>query len=316
MKGGKSPVHYPNFDLLRLILSLMVVYSHSLALTDTDWYQLPFGAVPTFLAISGVLVLQSFEVDPRWRFFAYKRFLRIAPALFASFAFCLVFLGYYFFKGSLIVYLSGSLIYPDYEKNFALWSLLWEEVAYFLMVVLWLSGAYKRKIAIWGLLIASLLLTWWMAHLPPHRKIILFLYPAFFVGNLAYLYRSELTRVHPTIPWIVFFLLWQWGETEASTWFGGAAIAVVHAFMFVWVGMAGVRILPFRFPDISYGAYIYHLPVIYFLFQLGVPRSMPLLLVALVPTLLVTCLLSWYFIEKPALKLKHLRFNRSVVAAE
>ncbi|MNV76460.1 hypothetical protein D3C71_1698120 [compost metagenome] len=68
--------------------------------------------------------------------------------------------------------------------------------------------------------------------------------------------------------------------------------------------MAGRKLIPFGFPDISYGAYIYHFPVMAFVvYKLGYssPIMGPLLTSAI---LIPTCLLSWYIVEKPALKLK------------
>jgi len=52
--------------------------------------------------------------------------------------------------------------------------------------------------------------------------------------------------------------------------------------------------------DLSYGIYVWHMPVINLLLVLGVPRAAPL---AFALTLAISAL-SWVLVEKPALKLK------------
>ncbi len=60
--------------------------------------------------------------------------------------------------------------------------------------------------------------------------------------------------------------------------------------------------------DFSYGIYIYHMPVVNFLIYLGFSGSIFWSLVALVVTVIIA-VLSWFYIEKPCLKLKHHPFN-------
>src|SRR5881396_614715 len=85
-----------NFDTLRLIAAISVIFSHSFLITEgtqnNEWLILLTGnqsilglvGVFVFFAISGFLVTQSFEQtgDP-WRFLA-KRALRIFPGLFVA----------------------------------------------------------------------------------------------------------------------------------------------------------------------------------------------------------------------------------------
>ena len=77
-----------NFDLLRLLAALAVLYTHSFDLTLTSE---PFPnrtglsaatlGVLTFFTISGFLVARSWDYDPRLVPFAVKRGLRLLPAL-------------------------------------------------------------------------------------------------------------------------------------------------------------------------------------------------------------------------------------------
>lgn len=66
-------MRYPNFDLLRLLLALEVVVVHAWNETDPNFNWSGFiMAVPAFLAISGFLVLKSYEESNSWRSFAKK----------------------------------------------------------------------------------------------------------------------------------------------------------------------------------------------------------------------------------------------------
>src|SRR6266446_7808240 len=85
-----------NFDALRLIAAISVIFSHSFLITEgtqnNEWLILLTGnqsilgltGVFVFFAISGFLVTQSFEqTGDAWRFLA-KRALRIFPGLFVA----------------------------------------------------------------------------------------------------------------------------------------------------------------------------------------------------------------------------------------
>ena len=60
-------IHYPSFDLMRLLLAVEVVVVHTWASLDPhfDWPGF-IRAVPAFLAVSGFLVLKSFANTGSW----------------------------------------------------------------------------------------------------------------------------------------------------------------------------------------------------------------------------------------------------------
>src|SRR5262249_46962150 len=133
---------------------------------------------------------------------------------------------------------------------------------------------------------------------------VFFLGPAFLIGNLAYLYRDVLARHAGGVPWAALFVAIEWRHVPDSQWMGGVTLLIVQAFAVVWVGMAGTKLIPFGFPDISYGVYIYHFPLIMALKPaLGITTLAEMLL-ALGVTLIPVCLASWYLIEAPALARK------------
>lgn len=293
--------YYSNLSLFRLILASFVFYEHVYALAGGNGWHVPVLAVPSFLGISGYLVLESIDRSPGWKSFAVKRLRRIAPALIASLMLCWTLLGFQAFVDSIVVWATGSLVFPDGQKNFALWSLAWEEVAYGGLIVLWGVGAYKNAFWIWLCLALSIVLAALLSHFPPDQRIILFLFPAFFIGNLMYIYRNEARRVHPLVPWLAFVLLWQWGYTPWAQLFGGVLVAVVQSLAIVWAGIAGAQIIPFRYPDLSYGIYVYHLPVIFFALNSGGVGPYEVFGVA-IPLVLTLSALSWYWLEKPAIE--------------
>src|SRR6266700_685336 len=88
------PARQNNFDALRLIAAISVIFSHSFLITEgtqnNEWLILLTGnqsilgltGVFVFFAISGFLVTQSFEQTSNPLHFLAKRALRIFPGLF------------------------------------------------------------------------------------------------------------------------------------------------------------------------------------------------------------------------------------------
>lgn len=289
---------YPSFDLVRLLLALEVVVAHTWPSVDPEanWGGFIM-AVPAFLAISGFLVLKSYESSGSWPVFAKKRALRILPALIASFVLGFVLFDLSFVKSSFVTWITGGLYTLPGLTNPPLWSLAWEELAYLGLAVLWAIGAYKKPLFIWGLLCAASILSWYVVHigLAPLYQIISFLPPAFFVGNLAYIHREQIAKLGSVLPWVFFVGVCICGLSMHP---------ILQAIATVWAGMAGFRILPERVPDISYGIYIYHIPVMYFItITCGITNSTEVILL-MTFTVIPLSLASWYLIERPALRLK------------
>jgi len=108
-----------NFDLLRLIAALQVVFGHSIELTDLSlegnyFFQFihAIPGVPLFFFISGFLISKSYEVNPNIKNYAINRGLRIFPGLW----FC-------FIISIMLVYLSGYN-FPNFSlREFSYWSI-------------------------------------------------------------------------------------------------------------------------------------------------------------------------------------------------
>src|ERR1019366_4557767 len=85
-----------NFDILRLFFALIVVLAHCSALSlnaSLSWMPRLFNsriAVEGFFAMSGFLIVGSYERSPTFRQYLTKRARRILPAYWAALLFSLV----------------------------------------------------------------------------------------------------------------------------------------------------------------------------------------------------------------------------------
>jgi peptidoglycan/LPS O-acetylase OafA/YrhL len=106
MGSNKENLRDNNFDLLRFVLAVMVIFSHSYViysgkLTDTEpgmiftQNQTDLGgiAVDFFFIISGFLILQSYLYSGSTTNYLKKRFLRIYPGYFVAFALSILLFG-------------------------------------------------------------------------------------------------------------------------------------------------------------------------------------------------------------------------------
>ena len=165
-------------------------------------------------------------------------------------------------------------------------------------------GAYRKPAVIWLLLMICFVIVYLGRSLDSHTQIILFLLPSFFIGNLAYLYRTVLLKAHPFVPWVFLLAVINGARIPYFNQLLSLSSVGFQAFAVVWVAIAGLRVIPFRFPDISYGVYIFHMPIIIYLVREGIAVTPKEMAQWLPVPLLAICLVSWYLIEKPALKMK------------
>ncbi len=256
-------------------------------------------AVPAFLAISGVVVLKSYSEKVSLKDFAKRRALRILPALSVSILLIFALFDFQVAINAVTTWLSGGIYIPEKGyTNQALWSLAWEELAYLLLAGLWAIGAYKKPHFIWFALIAAAATVYVLSayRFGPLAITLAMLAQAFFVGNLAFLYRKKLHILGRFAPWafLVFTLLTPYLPARQ----------LLQAMAVVWVGIAGFRIIGFRIPDISYGIYIYHVPILLFITEkcriTDIQSASWILMAVLIPT----CLASWYLIEQPCIRYK------------
>jgi peptidoglycan/LPS O-acetylase OafA/YrhL len=328
-----------NLDALRLGAALMVVFNHalnnppSLILRDTIGQV----GVLAFFFISGFLITQSYLRDENPKRFMVSRFLRIYPALVAVVlltAFVLgplmssLSIGNYFKSGETYLYLTtiSLLNWKTYlpgisyqmPMNAALWTLQYEFVFYIIILILGITKLLKMKYLLIGLTITGLVLTQVFTtainatevNMPNafniYQAIRLFSYFGF--GAVAYLYRD----VIPFKTWLVWVTV---AVMFVGMMFGGlptSLFVIPLAYLILFLGYSSKVNFKWatKFGDFSYGIYIWHFPVILLiLYCFHFPLdSTGMLLFAMIMSYLIA-VVSWYLIEKRALKLKE-RFAR------
>lgn len=180
-----------NFDVLRLFGAACVLFAHSFVLSGNpepfpgrlreDWGSI---GVIVFFAISGFLIARSWSYDARPVSFAFKRALRLMPALIVSLLLTALVLGAALTTLPLHDYLEnpgtklfvinnatlqtnyglpgvfGSNVYPS-AVNGSLWTLPLEVKAYCMVLVLGLAGLFTKRrllMPIVGLIVGLLLI--------------------------------------------------------------------------------------------------------------------------------------------------------------
>lgn len=116
-----------NFNLLRFIAAVLVLYSHSFALvlgtSDAEPMKTVIGmswgsiAVDIFFVTSGFLIAGSYIARNNVIAFAWARILRIYPALIMAVLFCVFIVGLYFTTLSTWEYLLNTQTYKFILKN-------------------------------------------------------------------------------------------------------------------------------------------------------------------------------------------------------
>ena len=166
-----------NFDGLRLLAALVVLFSHQYIFASLDEPSLgPAGlpggqAVYVFFSISGYLITSSWQADPHLGRFLMRRFLRIWPAFAVVVVTCSVFLlavahgasqrqiaWDYLANVSLLVKERAVLPWPVHEVNTSLWTIPYEVRCYLGFALA--AMLFTRRLR-WALLVAlSLEICW------------------------------------------------------------------------------------------------------------------------------------------------------------
>ena len=337
MVGATDLDRNNNFDLIRLFAALEVAIVHaivSLELGDDPFALHVLPGVPIFFFISGYLIFQSYGASKSIGRYAAKRALRIYPALYVCFALCVLTLAIIGLLTNVeplrlavwsIAQLTVAQFYnPDFLRSFGTGALngsLWTisvELQFYCVTPL-LYGLVKR---------------WPIAWLP--------LIAIFALANVAFSALHDGSTVAKLamvtfVPWYFMFMLGAWVSTRpaivasvvrsplwavgglfaavsVATWQAGLPVGTnsINPVMFATLGalilkvayteptLAG-RLL--RGNDLSYGIYIYHMPVFNLLLWLGLGSSLLYGLAGLAIVALLAAA-SWFLVERPALRLR------------
>jgi peptidoglycan/LPS O-acetylase OafA/YrhL len=322
-----------NFNLIRLVLSVMVVWSHSYpvaGLTEPTYFFMSAGmlAVHGFFTISGYLIVQSFIRSSRVLSFAWNRFLRIVPGLVAAFAVSVLairaFDGY---AGNPLILLNASL-----------WTLPWEMMCYLAVAAVGVAGALTV-----GAFPALFCAVWFifMMHLGDDGRLFYFtvaMMMMFLMGAFAALSEKRISIPKAALAAaVVLAVIYTQSGLDLLGWLiersnfaygpnfplGGIRQALyVTALPFVFIYLAVyAKPMPFIKDDVSYGVYVYAWPVQEIVVKLlrghGIAPGGMLVFALAMPFILAVSWLSWRLIEKPALSLKKLAwFWRTEAKAE
>lgn len=283
--------HANNFDGLRLIAALLVLWSHMFALSGRPEPMLLGGhgygnlGVLIFFSISGYLVSMSWGRDPRATSFLAKRVLRIMPALLVAIPLQVA-----------VVWSTGLWGFPDnsyHTLNGSLWTIPYEVFCYF--VLLGLSLLVRPAALVMALI-------WLVAYvLRPSGFIV-----EHVVGFGLFFSLGWLLSAYPGL------LRWWPALAGLGLWVAlgqhltNLGLALIVAPLVVLVGVRSWPVLRTagRLGDVSYGVYIYAWPVQQ-LTVVALPDAPYIALLAItLPATLILAWLSWHVVEHPSLQLK------------
>ncbi len=326
------------FAALQVALTHAAIYLEHEYFIFSYLYIVP--GVPIFFFLSGYLIYGSYESSFKnpnpLRNFYYKRFLRLYPALWV----CLFLsLGLVFVSGYLntvevnkidaFAWLLSQLTFfqfynADFLRGFglgalngALWTVSVELQFYFLFPLVY-KIMQQRKIIIFLVLIFFIILNIFNSISNNHDSFMMkmfsytfvpwfymFLCGAFFARFKEYL--KPILNINIFILFLVFigtyilsdyYLGIGWGNSiNPISYF--LMIAIVINFAFLMPTLSN-RLL--KKNDISYGVYIFHMPIINFiLYKYGTGEIQ--YLIAIISTIIIGAL-SWILIERPSLRMK------------
>jgi peptidoglycan/LPS O-acetylase OafA/YrhL len=323
-----------NLEWLRLIFAIQVVLSHTashmgLALPGVLAH---FPGVPAFFFVSGFLIYASY-LNARGRRYFENRFLRLYPGLLfvtlGGVGVALIAHGwsdlFHNFTTYTIWLLAQTTIGQAYNPglfrdvgvgvvNGSLWTLTPEILFYISVpIIVWMERRFRFTV------LTLLALSFTIYTIGPlffsvtiYRDKTIYhvieLTPIawgwmFAIGILAAKHFDHVQRWLPHMPWVVVPMTAMIFVGDGFL-FGSSGNRLGLVYFCCYVGL--VLWFAFATPfvrlnfDLSYGAYIWHMPVINLLLVLAIPSPwLAVLLTFLIATL------SWFLVEKPALKLKH-----------
>lgn len=328
-----------NFDFLRFFAAALVLFAHSYPLVGrredepltllTGYEKGGSIAVGIFFVMSGYLIASSWLASSTPRSFLLKRALRIFPALIVAVLLTVFVLGPMVTQLSLSryleadgtwIYLQNILLVTRYELpgvftgnvypevvNGSLWTLPLEVLMYIGVMILGLTGFFKRRLIFLPIAVLAVGHFWLLGKLGIESYFIKNIFKLgllYYSGSALFLYRDDI----PWRGWIAALLFVALVATFRTA-IGPLVYFIALPYLVLYLAYAP---LPFvsrfgKYGDFSYGLYIYAFPfqqLTIYLFgpQVGV---LGLTLIAFVPTLILAAM-SWHLIEAPAMKLKRL----------
>lgn len=347
-----------NFDLIRLLAALQVVFWHGCAhfegLFDYFYnflrviYSLP--GVPIFFTISGFLIYHSFENNKtNLKKYLRNRFLRIYPALWCCIALTIFLLvissdipSSYYFSSSFFIWLAAQLTFFQFyatdvlkswgvgHPNGSLWTITVEIQFYLLLPILaflfdrFLTKRLHKNIFYGIILISCFGLKYlFFAEFDTVNSVVKSLYGVtilshlhhFCIGILIYINFDVLKRhlENKALWWLIGYVGFVLLFKEYLNWYDSVyettTISLVSNIILSMLTISCAFTLPnlsekiMRGNDLSYGIYIFHMPVFNYFLATGVLVTAPVFM-GIILLIIGIGFLSWRLIERPALQLK------------
>ncbi len=320
-----------NFNLMRLVAAWLVIYGHAWAITGSvgqdllaDLTGFRFAgaiAVDMFFVVSGFLIAASLQRNSV-RGYLISRGLRIVPALLVCVGVTTFVLGplltiasdywsqattwnYFLVNASLLVsrfQLPGVFAtHPLDVVNGSLWTLPIEAKLYLLLMVAWMLGllAPTRYTPLWALaLLTGYALAWHYWPLPDHIQKYAECAAFFVTGSLLWVQRERIRLSG----WVVLALLALMALTRGSPWAHVPYFGLM-TYGTLFLGLQ-VRLPMIRHADLSYGLYLYGWPAQQLAWMLPMGKSVAGNILIATAIALACAALSWFVVERPALRLK------------
>lgn len=328
-----------NFDAIRLIAALIVVYGHAFPLSGLAspsilGNEVQTLAVKVFFTISGYLVIESWRRDPSPYRYLWRRCLRIFPGLVVCILLTAFILGplvtwlplkQYFANEWVLRYMGNMVLFPSYALpgvfdkiaypnavNGSLWSLPVEFAMYLLspLVVLWGRGQ-KIRIAV-GTMVMCAMSLYFARYARPAAPVVFYATnvisamdaaPYFFLGAAWRILAPQ--KAYSLQTALLGVLLLAALPQGTIIYEAGLYIVLPYAILSFSVAKPAAYGWVGRLGDFSYGVYIYGFVVqqtVSYLFNTA-GRPYFNFLVSIGPTLLFAAI-SWHLVEKKFLLMK------------
>lgn len=338
-----------NFDIIRLFAALEVAISHTASHLNIELpaiFQILgyFPGVPIFFFISGYLIYQSYSniQEAKIKVFFTNRFLRLYPALFFCFFITVVSLylsGYlktqdYTLK-DFVVWTFTSLTFfqfynPDFLRaygvgaiNGSLWTISVELQFYILTPMLFVLYQKYKKVSIATaliLILANLANTYLNDRSSIAIKLIGVSFAPWFYMFMTGAYISINQKIQKNILSVnayIYLILYVASYFIAAKYNLGTGNGINVASYILLCFL--IFKLAYTQPnlsrkllggnDISYSIYIYHMPIVNLMLFYGIQATSSSFVIAILATVSIA-IISWYFIEKPSLKLKRIALRK------
>lgn len=330
-----------NFDFLRLVAAILVLFSHCYPLIGRpagepfvflSGYETGGGlAVSVFFVISGYLITASYLNSKGTFDFMIKRVMRIFPALIVAVLLSILLGAFltplaaadYFTHPQTLAYLNNIWLNVQYHLplvfaenvyphavNGSLWTLPVEFFMYVLILLMGLFGLLKPRFVLAATVVSFagyVAVHHWLSGMSlvvlgaAQLEIALKLGCFFFSGACFFLFKNSIQFK----PLIAILLTMALLVSLGAAWGVYVYLIAMPYLVFYFAGMDTPSLRnASRYGDFSYGIYIYAFPMQQLVIYLFGPdlSVRTFFLLALVPTLILA-ILSWKLVEAPALGL-------------